>query len=85
VPNTTGLWCVLKEESRVAIFEVGNSGPGIPDGESDRIFDRFYRSDKARSRTVDGVGLGLNIAMEIVRAHHGDLILVQADEDATVF
>ncbi|MDB4796611.1 ATP-binding protein [bacterium] len=79
------LWCVLREESGEAILDVGNSGPGIPEGESDRIFDRFYRADKARSRKVDGVGLGLNIALEIVRAHRGDLILVQADEDATVF
>jgi signal transduction histidine kinase len=82
-------WCVIKEESGEAIFEVGNSGPGIPDGESDRIFDRFYRADRARFRKVDGVGLGLNIALkialEIVRAHRGDLILVQSNGDATVF
>ena len=56
-------------------FSVVNSGPGIPPGERARIFDRFYRADKARGRDVEGSGLGLSLAREIARAHGGDLEL----------
>ncbi|MBN3906834.1 MAG: HAMP domain-containing protein [Nostoc sp. NMS1] len=43
--------------------------------ERDRIFDRFYRGDPARTRNIEGIGLGLSLAREIARAHHGDLTL----------
>ncbi len=79
------LWCRLAFEPREAVLTVGNSGPGIPGDEADHIFDRFYRVDKARSRAVDGVGLGLNIAMEIVRAHRGNLLLTRVEESVTEF
>jgi len=46
-------------------------GPGLPDGSADRVFDRFYQTDKSRSGTQRGVGLGLSIAREIVLAHGG--------------
>ena len=79
------LWCSLVLEPREAVLSVGNTGAGIPSDDADHIFDRFYRVDKARSRAVDGVGLGLNIAMEIVRAHRGNILLTRADETATEF
>jgi heavy metal sensor kinase len=56
-------------------FSVVNSGLGIPESERARIFDRFYRADKARGRDVEGSGLGLSLAREIARAHGGDLAL----------
>lgn len=54
---------------------VANASAGIPEAERDRIFQRFYRADAARSRRVDGVGLGLSVAREIARAHGGDIAL----------
>ena len=69
-------WVVfeLRTCGRVAHFTLSNTGIPIPPEDQERLFDRFYRVDKSRSRRVGGVGLGLSIAREIARAHHGDLV-----------
>jgi len=62
---------------------ISNTGAPIPEKDREKIFDRFYRVDQARSKTVPGSGLGLSLAREIVHAHHGELRL-DANSDVMI-
>jgi two-component system OmpR family sensor kinase len=57
---------------------VEDDGPGIPDGERERIFEPFYRLDRSRDRNTGGFGLGLSIARKAVQLHGGTLVAGQS-------
>jgi two-component system phosphate regulon sensor histidine kinase PhoR len=61
-----------RDDGKIEIF-AQDDGPGIPPESLDRIFERFYRVDKARSREQGGTGLGLSIVKHIVQAHGGEV------------
>ncbi len=67
------------------VFTVCNAGPGIPAEDQPLIFDRFYRVGRAGRPGVDGIGLGLSLAREVVRAHGGELALNESHTGRTCF
>ena len=75
----------LETTNGIARFTLSNTGVAIPEEDRERVFDRFYRVDKSRSRRVSGMGLGLSIVREIARAHHGDVVLNPVHDDLISF
>ncbi len=61
------------QRGKKAIFEVSNTCDSIPEGNLDRLFDRFYRADNSRSRDTGGYGIGLSVARAIATSHGGDI------------
>jgi heavy metal sensor kinase len=72
-PGTVSL--SLEQKGENAVITVQDSGVGIAEDEQDKIFERFYRVDKARSRALGGAGLGLAIARWIVSQHRGVVVV----------
>ena len=72
-------------QGATVLITITNCSQDIPVSDRDRIFDRFHRGDPARTRTVEGIGLGLSIAREIARAHNGDLMLDPTLSGQTAF
>jgi two-component system, OmpR family, sensor kinase len=70
-PPGTVIHVRLTTEDEQAVLEVADQGPGVPLEEVDRIFERFYRTDRSRTRSQGGVGLGLAIVRSVAEAHGG--------------
>src|SRR5690349_19891525 len=75
----------LARENGNAEIVVRDTGIGIPESAQPRVFDRFYRVDKARARAMGGAGLGLSIAQWIVEVHGGEISLASAPGQGSTF
>jgi signal transduction histidine kinase len=62
---------------------VKDSGIGMTDVESVRIFDRFYRADSSRTRSISGTGLGMSIVVSIVSLHKGKVWIENTSQEGT--
>ncbi len=77
--------CSLNADHKYFYIKVADSGVGIPEDAKDKVFDRFYRVDKARSRDTGGTGLGLSITRSIIIAHKGTIKLYSESGKGTTF
>ncbi|OUU20105.1 MAG: hypothetical protein CBC13_11490 [Planctomycetia bacterium TMED53] len=75
----------LCSENELAIIEIRDNGIGIPEELLDRIFERFFRVDKARSREIGGTGLGLAIVKNVCLKHDGNVEVKSRDGQGTTF
>ncbi|MBW5446012.1 HAMP domain-containing protein [Cohnella sp. CFH 77786] len=75
--------CFAEGQDRIAL-EVADYGIGIPKSEIPRVFDRFYRVDKARTRFRGGSGLGLSIAKRIVDSYGGNISIISKENKGTI-
>ena len=71
---------LLPPENRMIVVQIEDNGPGIPPSELERVFEPFHRGEPSRNRETGGVGLGLPIARNIIRAHGGDITLANRAE-----
>ncbi len=75
----------LKKENRHAVLSIFNSGNFIDEKDLEHIFDRFYRTDKARTSSARGFGLGLAIARQIAHLHNGSITCSSEQNSGTTF
>jgi two-component system phosphate regulon sensor histidine kinase PhoR len=75
----------LIKQGTFIVFSITDNGIGIPIPEQDRVFERFYRVDKARSGDTPGTGLGLAIVKHIVDLHKGSITLISNRNEGSTF
>jgi two-component system OmpR family sensor kinase len=74
-PAGTAVSLKVTASNGFAVVQVGDTGPGIPEADQARIFDRFYRVDNSRTRQRGGSGLGLAVVQSLIQAHGGTITL----------
>ena len=83
-PEGTATSVIVREDAESVEIDVADDGPGIPEADLDRVFDRFYRADPSRSRKSGGAGLGLAIVQSIVEAHGGTVVAARGAVGGTL-
>lgn len=84
-PEGTTITLEVTSSKSNLLIKVADQGLGIKEQDKKRIFDRFYRVDKARSRSMGGLGLGLALAKAIVEHHHGDIWVEDNKPKGSIF
>jgi two-component system sensor histidine kinase SenX3 len=84
-PDSTQVAVVLTSTDKLVEISVTDQGIGIPEKEIERIFERFYRVDPARSRATGGTGLGLSIVKHVATNHGGDISVWSSEGSGSTF
>ena len=83
-PSGTNIDFIATKSKNNLLLVVEDEGCGISDEDKEKVFDRFYRVDKARSRSQGGLGLGLSLAQSIVLQHHGSIRILDNKPQGTI-
>ncbi len=83
-PDSGKMRISLKRKDKMAVLDFYNDCEALPQGDLNRLFDRFYRADSSRSRESGGYGIGLSVAKAVVKNHKGK-ISVKAQENGILF
>ena len=75
----------LSKRGLIGLVQIEDTGIGISSDEKERIFERFYRVDKARAKAAGGTGLGLAIVKHIAQAHKGSVTVDSQLEKGSIF
>jgi signal transduction histidine kinase len=78
----SGVQVDVDADGSFARLTITDDGPGLPESERERVFDRFYRAETSRSRDSGGTGLGLPIVRDLLRAHKGTVRLIARPDGA---
>ena len=84
-PDGTRVAIALRKQDALAEISISDQGLGIPEKDIERIFERFYRVDPARSRATGGTGLGLSIVKHVVNNHGGDISVWSVEGAGSTF
>lgn len=77
------VWVKVTVNEEFAVVSVADTGIGIPEADQSRVFERFYRVDKSRSKAVGGTGLGLSIVKHGAELHHAEVSLESTEGEGT--
>ena len=84
-PSGTPIEVSVSRDGSTVVASVRDHGPGLPDGSTERLFDRFWRAERGRERGKAGSGLGLAIVSGVVKAHDGRVSAQNAPGGGAVF
>jgi len=84
-PTGETIEITLKKVKNQIVYKVNNGGTYIDEDELDKIFNRFYKTDKVRNSTKNSFGLGLSIAKKIIEFHYASINVMSSKENGTTF
>jgi len=84
-PAGTSITMSVGSEGSAIAIDVIDRGPGIPARHQEKIFERFYRVDEARSRATGGAGIGLAVARSVLELQHGSLRMTSQEGQGSTF
>lgn len=84
-PKETAIHCTLYKKDKSVYLEVADEGPGVPEEEKKKIFERFYRAGNEAVRKTKGTGLGLYLCKKIAHDHNGDIGVTNNNPTGSIF
>ena len=84
-PKTAAIECRLFTKGKTLVLQVADEGPGIPDNEKNKVFEKFYRIGNENTRTAKGTGLGLFLCRKIAEDHHATIRVTDNTPTGCIF